>query len=229
MTNNDRDDRDDRERQYSDADDSEETDEESPIEELDETPLDEVDDDPPAGRMDEDRPTSGRDDDRTAERMTGDHPTDEATDNVAGEAGRSERSVGASGTDEGIGTDDRNTDDVETGERGTETYDEDTSGMDETPPAGSAGPRGTADTGDTGRRTIRDDDEGKPVFNERGERVGIVAEVQHDTAHVDPNPGLAEQIKAKLGWADIDDDTYPLQEQTIERISEDGIHLRGDL
>lgn len=227
MTDNDRDDR---ERPYSDADDSEETDEESPIEELDEkSPLDEVDDDPPAGRMDEDRPTSEGDDDRTAERMTGDRPTDEATDNVAGETGRSERSTGASGADEGIGSSDREFDEVETGERGTETYDEDTSGMDETPPAGTAGPRGTADTGDTGRRTIRDDDEGKPVFNERGERVGIVAEVDHGTAHVDPNPGLADQIKAKLGWGDVDDDTYPLQEETIERISDDGVHLRGDL
>ncbi|WP_290813511.1 hypothetical protein [Halovivax sp.] len=81
----------------------------------------------------------------------------------------------------------------------------------------------------SGRTTIHDDDRGKTVYNEHGDEIGVVTEVRHGTAHVDPDPGLTDSIKAKLGWGDIDDDTYPLQEDAIAHIDDDGVHLRGNL
>lgn len=76
---------------------------------------------------------------------------------------------------------------------------------------------------------ITDDHEGKPVMNEHGEEIGIIAEVDHGTAHIDPDPGMTDTLKSKLGWGDMDEDTYPLQEDSIERVTDDGVHLRGNL
>lgn len=73
--------------------------------------------------------------------------------------------------------------------------------------------------------TITDADEGKSVVHE-DTTVGIVATVEHGTAYVDPDPGLTDQVKAELGWADIDEDTYPLQEQAITDVTDDEIRLQ---
>lgn len=70
-----------------------------------------------------------------------------------------------------------------------------------------------------------DDDEGKRVV--RGEEtVGRVVEVEHGTPYVDPDPGITETLKAKLGWAEADDEAYPLQDQTIEEVTDDEIRIR---
>lgn len=72
--------------------------------------------------------------------------------------------------------------------------------------------------------TITEDDEGKPVVAD-GEQIGIIADVEHGTAHVDPDPGMTDKLMSKLGWGDIDEDTYPLQEQNIEAVTDDEIQL----
>jgi hypothetical protein len=74
--------------------------------------------------------------------------------------------------------------------------------------------------------TFTDDDEGKKVKNADGDTVGMITEVTHGTAYVDPDPGIGEKIMAKLGWSDRDDDDYPLQENTIDRVDDDAIHLK---
>jgi hypothetical protein len=73
-----------------------------------------------------------------------------------------------------------------------------------------------------------DDDVGKDVVNENGETVGIVADVDHGTAHVKPDPGITDTIKAKLGWQGSDD-AFPLQEAAVKRVTDDEIRLEGDL
>jgi hypothetical protein len=73
-----------------------------------------------------------------------------------------------------------------------------------------------------------DSDEGKPVVMGE-EKVGMVAAVEHGTAHVDPDPGLTDKIKAKLDWGDRDDDTYPLQEERVDAVTDDEVRLRSDL
>lgn len=75
-----------------------------------------------------------------------------------------------------------------------------------------------------------DDDEGKKVVH-GSETVGRVVDVEHGTAYIDPDPGLTDKIEAKLGWGDqaSDEDTYPLQEQSVEAITEDEIQLSDQL
>ena len=75
--------------------------------------------------------------------------------------------------------------------------------------------------------TITEDVEGKPVVHD-GETVGIVTEVENGTAFVEPDPGLTEKLRGKLGWSD-DEDAYPLQEAAVDRITDDEIRLRSTL
>lgn len=73
---------------------------------------------------------------------------------------------------------------------------------------------------------ITEADEGKSVVHE-DTTVGIVATVEHGTAYVDPDPGITDRVKARLGWADIEEDTYPLQEQTIADVTDDEVRLQS--
>lgn len=77
-------------------------------------------------------------------------------------------------------------------------------------------------------RTATDDDEGKPVVNAEGERIGVVASVRGGTAYVDPDPGIADRIAARLGWGSADEGDYPLEEAKIETITQDAIRLREE-
>jgi hypothetical protein len=69
-----------------------------------------------------------------------------------------------------------------------------------------------------------DEDEGKPVMH-GDETVGRIVSVEHGTAHVDPDPNITDTVMATLGWGDTDEDTYPLQEEAVEAIGEDEVHL----
>ncbi|OLZ41200.1 hypothetical protein A6E15_09465 [Natrinema saccharevitans] len=73
-----------------------------------------------------------------------------------------------------------------------------------------------------------DDDIGKDVVNDAGDEVGMIVDVDHGTAHVEPDPGITDSIKAALGWTDSGEDTYPLQEAAVGHITDDAIHLEGD-
>lgn len=77
---------------------------------------------------------------------------------------------------------------------------------------------------------ITEDDVGKTV-QYGDDTVGRVVDIRHETAYVDPDPGIVETISAKLGWADAEDEegAYPLQEEAVERITDDAIRLRTDL
>ena len=74
-----------------------------------------------------------------------------------------------------------------------------------------------------------DEDVGKTVYNAADEEVGIVSEVEHGTAHVEPDPGITDTISAKLGWGDAGEGAYPLQEDSVESVTDDAIHLKGGL
>ena len=74
--------------------------------------------------------------------------------------------------------------------------------------------------------TLTADDEGKEVVNESGESIGRVVEVQGGEAHVDPDPGMTDTIKSKLGWGDAQsEDTYRLDPSHIESVTDDEIRL----
>lgn len=73
--------------------------------------------------------------------------------------------------------------------------------------------------------SFTDDDEGKTVKNAAGDDIGMIKEVRGETAYVDPDPGLTDQLKASLGWGDSDQDTYALQSDRVERVEDDAVWL----
>ena len=76
---------------------------------------------------------------------------------------------------------------------------------------------------------VDDSVEGKHVVNAEGDRVGVVSGVRGDTAYVDPDPGITDSLMSTLGWENVDDDDYPLDSESIERITDDEVHLKQRL
>ncbi len=72
---------------------------------------------------------------------------------------------------------------------------------------------------------LSESDEGKEVVNANGESIGRVVDVQHGTAHVDPDPGLTDSIMSKLGWAESDEETYQLDSSAVESVTDDEIRI----
>ena len=75
------------------------------------------------------------------------------------------------------------------------------------------------------RATLSDSDEGKKVVDASSENIGRVVEVEGGTAHVDPDPGLTDTIKSKLGWGESDEETYRLQASRIDTVTDDEVRL----
>lgn len=77
------------------------------------------------------------------------------------------------------------------------------------------------------RHHVTDDDQGKPVVNSDGDKIGMVTEVKSGTAYVNADPGITDTIRSKLGWNDADEDDYALNEDHIESVTDDEIRLRS--
>jgi hypothetical protein len=73
--------------------------------------------------------------------------------------------------------------------------------------------------------TLIDDDEGTRVIDASGDQIGRVVEVRDGAAYVDPDPGLADTVLAKLGWGDGDEDTYRLESAAIETVTDDEVRV----
>jgi hypothetical protein len=73
---------------------------------------------------------------------------------------------------------------------------------------------------------LTDDDQGKKVVTTDGEEIGRITEVRSGTAHVDPDPGMFDAVKAKLDWGDSGEDTYPLGEDKIADVTDDEVRIR---
>ncbi|WP_255196200.1 PRC-barrel domain containing protein [Halorarius litoreus] len=72
------------------------------------------------------------------------------------------------------------------------------------------------------------DDEGKNVISTSGDQVGRVISVKHGQAHVDPEPGLVDTVSTTLGGDDQpNEDTYRLNDEQIDTITDDEIRLRS--
>ncbi|THE62924.1 hypothetical protein D8Y22_20950 [Salinadaptatus halalkaliphilus] len=67
------------------------------------------------------------------------------------------------------------------------------------------------------------DDQGKVVVGETGEQIGIVAEVEGQTAYVDPEPGLADRLRARLNWGGHDAEDYPVEAAEINEITDEEV------
>jgi hypothetical protein len=77
--------------------------------------------------------------------------------------------------------------------------------------------------------TFTDDDEGKVVVDASGNTLGLVTQIEGDTAYVDPDPSLTETIKADMGWANSESDEYAVDETAVETKASEKLHLRGNL
>jgi hypothetical protein len=77
--------------------------------------------------------------------------------------------------------------------------------------------------------TFTDADEGKDVVDADGNTVGLISSVEGSRAYVDPDPGMVESIKSKLGWTDIGEGDYPLDEGRVADITDDEVRLQRDL
>ena len=100
-------------------------------------------------------------------------------------------------------------------------------------PEGEAGETGAArPTGETGeapsteastgaKAAITDDEVGKRVVS-GDEELGIVSDVdtESQTLYVEPEPSLADRIKAALDWGDTDD-SYPVSADQIEAVDDE--------
>ncbi len=73
------------------------------------------------------------------------------------------------------------------------------------------------------------DDEGKRVLNSDGTEVGRLVRVENGRGYVASDPGFLETITAKLGWGELTEEAHPLDEGSIERITEETVYLRGTL
>ena len=73
------------------------------------------------------------------------------------------------------------------------------------------------------------EDQGKSVFDANSEKVGVVVEVRDGEAYVEPEPSLAEELKAKLDWGDPEPhgDAYQLKGEWIDRIDDKEIILES--
>ncbi|RQH03538.1 PRC-barrel domain containing protein [Natrarchaeobius oligotrophus] len=79
------------------------------------------------------------------------------------------------------------------------------------------------------RETFTEADEGKRVLNADGTEVGILVAVEERRAYVDPDPGLVDTVRAKLGWGTVTEETHPLDEGSVLEITDDAVYLRGML
>lgn len=78
-------------------------------------------------------------------------------------------------------------------------------------------------------KTLTEADVGKRVVNADGSAVGRIVDVEDGRGYVATDPGLIESIKTRIGFKPSTEDAHPLDEGSIERITDDAVYLRGTM
>lgn len=76
-------------------------------------------------------------------------------------------------------------------------------------------------------QTFTSDDVGKPVETAEGERVGVVADVDPETAYVEPTADVGDSTRAALDWGG-DEEAVPLADSAVSDRSGDAIRLEAE-
>lgn len=63
----------------------------------------------------------------------------------------------------------------------------------------------------------------KTVVTADSSMVGTIVNADNSTANVEPNPGLMDEVAAKLGRGDGDEEIYELNNDAIETVTDDEI------
>ncbi|MFD1564765.1 hypothetical protein ACFR99_14585 [Haloarchaeobius amylolyticus] len=110
-----------------------------------------------------------------------------------------------------------------------------TTGEMETEPAGATASAETGTgTGTTDEATepatieLTHDEQGKDVIDDSGQQIGMVAEVEGQTAYIDPEPGLTDRLKARLDWGGHGDEDYPVDASQIKEITDDEVVIHSE-
>lgn len=74
-----------------------------------------------------------------------------------------------------------------------------------------------------------DEEMNKPVVDSDGRQIGVITEVEGNTAFVNAKSEISNSTKTKLGWGNTDKIAYPLQIDDVERITGEEIRLRAGL
>ena len=98
---------------------------------------------------------------------------------------------------------------------------------------GSAGAEGeTGATGGSagataGAVTLTEDDVGKDVIDDKGDTIGMVADVDEteNTLYIDAEPSITERIKAALDWGGGEED-YPIRADQVQEVDDDQVRLK---
>lgn len=77
-------------------------------------------------------------------------------------------------------------------------------------------------------QTITEDEIGKHVLSEDGDKLGMIASVEGTTAFVEPEPGLIDRVKGAVGWESDSDDLIPISEDAVTDITDDEVHLERE-
>ena len=83
--------------------------------------------------------------------------------------------------------------------------------------------------GEASEITLTDGEIGKTVVDSTGDEVGMVTDVDDSgrLMYIDPEPGIAERIRAALDWGSSNEDDYPVESEQIERITDEEVKLKG--
>ena len=73
--------------------------------------------------------------------------------------------------------------------------------------------------------TFTEDDIGKSVENAVGDEIGVITDVDRETAYVDPEPGMINTIKAVFDWEGSADETVPLADDAVKNITADTVQI----
>lgn len=84
----------------------------------------------------------------------------------------------------------------------------------------------TTARGEDVRTQITQADEGKPVVSASGDKLALVEEVRENTAYINPEPGIVDRIKSKMGWGDADEGDFTITEEDVGRITDEKVELR---
>jgi hypothetical protein len=76
------------------------------------------------------------------------------------------------------------------------------------------------------RTNLTESDEGKRVVSHDGDDLGVISGFRGGRAYVDPEPGITDRLMSRLGWENVDDDDYPLEQSDVETITDDEVRLK---
>lgn len=77
----------------------------------------------------------------------------------------------------------------------------------------------------TDRVSIDGSLEGKRAVAAGGDEVGTVSTVRNETVYVALDPDAPDELLAKLGWDAVHEEDYPVPKDTIQRVTDEEIHL----